>query len=138
MLLDYLMAWQLAAAVAVLFGGLLMYGNRRFISMPNSRWGAIAMAFFCALAYGYGAVVAFNCVFDEAPPRVYSVNVLNKHTSSGKTTTYYLEVGSWGPRTAPEDVTVTEATYDRTMPGDSVQVYQSPGRLGVPWFIVGE
>jgi hypothetical protein len=94
--------------------------------------------FFCALAYGYGAVVAYNCVFDTATPHVYPATVLNKHTSSGKTTTYYLEVGPWGPRVAAEDVTVTEETYDHIMPGDSVRIYQSPGRLGVPWFVVGE
>ncbi|RSK51162.1 hypothetical protein [Hymenobacter rigui] len=137
-LLDYSAAWQLAAAVAVLFGGVLAYGNRRFIKLPASRWGAVATVFFCALVYGYSAVVAINCVFDEATPRVYAANVISKHISSGKTTTYYLKVGAWGPRTAPEDVTVTEETYDQTMPGDSVRVYQFPGRLAMPWFTVSE
>ncbi|WP_426493213.1 hypothetical protein [Hymenobacter sp. 102] len=137
-LLGYSAAWQLAAGVALLFGGVLAYGNRRFIRLPASRWGAVATVFFCALVYGYSAVVAINCVFDEAAPRVHAANVLSKHSSSGKTTTYYLEVGAWGPRTAPEDVTVTEETYDQTMPGDSVRVYQFPGRLAIPWFTVSE
>jgi hypothetical protein len=137
-LLDYSATLQMVAAVAVLFGGVLAYGNRRFIQLPASRWGAVATVFFCALVYGYSAVVAINCVFDEATPRVYAANVVSKHSSSGKTTTYYLEVGAWGPRTAPEDVTVTEETYDQTIPGDSLRVYQFPGRLQMPWFTVSE
>ena len=62
--------------------------------------------------------------------------MLGRHFSSGKTTTYYLEAGAWGPRTIPEEVTVTEKLYEQTQPGDTVHAYLFPGQLGVPWFSI--
>lgn len=135
-LLTYAPVWPAAASVAVAFGALLAYGNWRFLSNPASRWGALFTLLFCSMVYGYAAPVAYNCAFDEAVPQVYRVPVVGKHVSSGKTTTYYLEAGAWGPRTASEDVTVTEALYDRTQPGDTVHAYLFPGRLGIPWFSI--
>ncbi|WP_139252107.1 hypothetical protein [Hymenobacter psychrotolerans] len=137
-LLEHTLVWPLAAAVAAVFGGLLAYGSWRFISNSASRWSALAMLLFCALAYGYAAPAAYNCAFDKAIPQVHQAAVHGKHSSSGKTTTYYLAVGPWGPRTTPEDVTVTKELYEQTQAGDTVHAYLFPGRLGIPWFSVEE
>ncbi|RSK35163.1 hypothetical protein [Hymenobacter metallilatus] len=135
-LLEVTPVWPWIAAIGGLFGGLLAYGSWRFIKDPNGRWGVVGMLTFCVLPYAYAAPVAYNCAFEEARPQVYRVPVRGKHYSSGKTTTYYLEVGAWGPRATPDDVTVTEEIYNQTMPGDSVRIHQFPGRLGIPWFTV--
>lgn len=137
-LLEYASVWPIVVGVVAGFGGPLAYGNWRFITNLTSRWGALVTIVFGALAYGYAAPVAYNCAFDESAPQIYPVSVLSKHSSSGKTTTYYLKAAAWGPRTEPEDVTVTEELYDRTQPGDTVHAYLFPGRLDIPWFSVAQ
>jgi hypothetical protein len=137
-ILNYELLWPTAAAVAVLFGTAVLIGSREFVLRGASRWSAgLAVVAYAAL-YGFSATAAYNCTFDEARPAVYQTKVLGKHYSSGKTTTYYLKVAPWGPRTEAEDVTVTEEYYDRIQPGVTTQIYLMPGKLQVPWFTVAE
>jgi hypothetical protein len=88
-------------------------------------------------AYGWGAAVMVNCLYDTASPAtLYEAEVLEKRSSGGKRTTYYLKLSAWGPRTEPEDVTVDRELYGETTPGDVMQVWMKPGLLQAPWYVV--
>lgn len=137
-ILNYDLLWPRAVTVAALFGLGLLVGSHDFVFQGPSRWSAgLAILAYAAL-YGFSATAAYNCAFDTGRPTAYEVKVLEKHYSSGKTTTYYLKVAPWGPRTEAEDVTVTEEYYAQTEPGTNVQIYLMPGNLQVPWFTVAE
>jgi hypothetical protein len=137
-ILNYELIWPTVVGVAVLFGMAILVGSREFVLRGASRWSAgLAVVAYAAL-YGFSATAAYNCAFDEERPAIYQTKVLSKHYSSGKTTTYYLKVAPWGPRTEAEDVTVTEDYYNRVQPGATTQIYLMPGKLQVPWFTVAE
>jgi hypothetical protein len=87
-------------------------------------------------AYCYSSCVVINCYYDRSTPQIHEAKVLGKRISSGKTTTYYLTLTAWGPRTEAEDVTVSEDQYEQIAVGSPVKVYQMKGLLDVPWFFV--
>ncbi|MBW8886486.1 MAG: hypothetical protein JF616_01910 [Fibrobacteres bacterium] len=89
-----------------------------------------------AAAYGYGATISYNCLEDHARAKKYRAEVEEKWASHGKTTTYYLKLSPWGPRSVPKDVTVSESAYAQAQRGDSVSVWLRNGALGIPWFTV--
>lgn len=140
--LSYAPVWPVAGAVA---GGLALllvavgrqslfeYGTRRRGS--GSEWTVLLI---CAALYGYGAVTTSNAAFDASAPTVYRPQVLDKHKTTGKSTTYYLLLIPWGARTVSQDVTVGRTFYEQHAAGDTVLVATRPGRLGIPWFEVAD
>ncbi len=88
-------------------------------------------------AYGYGALVTANCLFDQSEPQVFQARVLDKRTTSGRhSTSYHLDLSPWGQREEADDVTVSKQVFDRAYVGGDVNVYLMEGRFGIPWFEV--
>ncbi|HKD54923.1 MAG TPA: hypothetical protein VKB72_11985 [Steroidobacteraceae bacterium] len=129
--------WQLALTYAVLATFIVFLAAVR--SDPTL-WErrSVAIALFCIMgAYGYGAVALGNSQLDGAAGQNYRVQVLAMHYSRGsRSTTYYLTLAPWGPRTSPEDVSVTRAVYADTRSGGQVCIHQGPGALGIGWYVV--
>ncbi len=88
------------------------------------------------LCYSYGTYVTSNCLFDKSEPEIFKSEVTDKEISSGKSTTYYLTLKPWGPRTETERVSVTKDEYEVTAKGDTVDIYLRQGLLKTPWFYV--
>ena len=95
--------------------------------------GGLSLLFF---AYSYGVVIHYNCHYDESEAELYTAKVLNKRVSSGKLTTYYLELTSWGPQPEIDEVSVVNDLFNRIEVGDQVTVYLQKGKLEIPWFFV--
>ncbi|WP_400193444.1 hypothetical protein [Hymenobacter sp. B81] len=137
-LVSYGPLWRWVGAATVFFAALLALGTRSFLQRPGSRLSQAFAIALCAFAYSFGAVSTYNSTFDEAPAAAYPVKVLDKHTSSGNTTTYYLKVSPWGPFRQPEDVAVTKNYYAQSSIGATATMLLRPGRLGIPWYTVAE
>lgn len=90
---------------------------------------------FCCL-YGYGIIVTVNGLLDSSAPVVYQVQVLDKEKCEGKTTSCYLIVSPWGPRTSKNKVEVFKSVYKRTAIGETVTIYVRRGALKIPFYIV--
>jgi hypothetical protein len=88
------------------------------------------------VGYTFGAIITVNGHFDHSEPETFHAKILDKHISSGKTTTYYLTLSSWGPFEENTDVTVTSDQYESFYPGNEVIVYQHPGVFRIPWYYV--
>lgn len=86
--------------------------------------------------YAYGFLVTTNVIFDNSYPVNYQANVIDKHISSGKSTTYYLKLDPWGPQTEIEDVSVSKQIYKTTEIGDSVMVYFNNGLYEIPYYLI--
>jgi len=129
--------WQLALVYAALTTLIIWWAALRCDPTLRARRSA-AMILFCIMgAYGYGAVALGNSQLDTSAGQNYRVQVLAMHYTRGsKSTSYYLTLAPWGPRTRPEDVSVARALYSVTRPGGAVCVHQGPGSLGIGWYVV--
>lgn len=85
------------------------------------------------LAYGFGSVTLTNAIADSSQPVVYPTVITNKRISSGKSTTYYLELKKWGDQTGDEEITVSRSEYESFDVGDKVNVHLRPGIWKMPW-----
>lgn len=126
---------------ALIYGALaaVVMGWAALMSDPTLRARrAAALALFAlSCTYGYGAVVLGNFELDRAPDTEYRVAVLARHVSRGsRSTTYYLTLAPWGPRTEPKDVSVSWTLYNRTPSGGTVCVHQGPGALDISWYVI--
>jgi hypothetical protein len=133
-LLAYAPLWIWVAGIVGALALALVGGSWHFVRRNDGRLGLLFSVLFIAVMYGFGAAISYNCAFDESLATRYKTQVINKHCSSGKTTTYYLEVKPWGPRTEAADIIVDRNFYQRKSPGDPISVYLKAGQLQVPWF----
>jgi len=58
--------------------------------------------------------------------------------SSGKSTTYYLELTPWGQQKDIEEVSVSKALYNKLEQNDKVNIYYMKGQFDIPWFELKE
>ncbi len=120
------------------FAGLaVMFAAWKVKDQPGvtNPWTVLIVLSLCAAAYGYGAVAVADIHFDSGPGAILRVPVLGKHAyHSRRSTTHYLELPAWGPRTGPNSVEVSSSTYAALNPGDTVCITLHPGALSLPWF----
>lgn len=88
--------------------------------------------------YAYGFLISTNVIFDNSKPSTHKAKVLDKHINSGKSTTYYLKLDSWGPQTEIKDVAVSKQIYKTKEIGDSAIVYFNSGLYKIPYFLIME
>jgi hypothetical protein len=98
--------------------------------MKGAAW--ILAAFF--LRYGFGITIEANALLDHSPGVTYSVVVEGQHINSGKTTSYYLDLAPWGPKSGANELQVSKRTYQAIQRGDIANVELRQGALGVNWY----
>jgi hypothetical protein len=135
-LYEFKNLWLPGSIVAVLFLIGLIIGSSEFDFQKSTGWILMVSLLLPLMAYGLGAAIFFNCYYDRSNPKVYSVAVVDKRVSSGKSSTYYLKVTPWGPELENNELTVSSELYDRVSPRDSVYIYLRPGNLNAPWYII--
>ena len=106
------------------------------INLTANKTGVIITLIGLTACYAYGATVFINGYYDNSKAQVFSVQVKDKHISSGKHTTYYLTVEQWGRYNNDEDLSVSKKLYQSINVSDTVHVYLQQGKLNVPWFYV--
>jgi hypothetical protein len=104
-------------------------------AIQQRRWPILAM-FVLALMYACGITAHADVLLDRSTPRVFHTEVLSKHVSEGRSTTWELHLGPWGPQAQPSDVTVRSSFYSSVQPGQTVCVNLFPGALKIAWFEV--
>lgn len=100
----------------------------------NSQAGVVIGVLFVSLPYSFGLAVVANSMADNAKPASYIVPVVGKHTTNGKSTTYYLDLAPWGPLEAQNEISVSSNIYTNTEEGDAVCLTLHPGRLHAAWY----
>jgi hypothetical protein len=101
-------------------------------------WGAMIGMLFLASAYGYGLAAAADTVTDRSTPATYTARVESKHESHGRSTSYYLDLGAWGPMQGTNSLSVSDSNYENTSIGDQVCLELHPGVLHVQWYTMVE
>lgn len=130
---DHSKIWIPAILIAlVIFTLLLSCSNQLRFTQAREKILAITLSIFLS-GYGYAVVVMSNCYFDKSQSKTFRVNVTGKRAATGETTTYYLNLGPWGPRTAVEEEWVRKDLYDQINVKDSVTIYFHEGLFRIPW-----
>jgi len=129
--------WPLGPAVFAAAAVLITAWKLKDLPGLASPWMMLGFVTFCAGLYGYGAVAIADIQFDTSPGAVIQVQVLGKHSYSGKSRTYYLDLPPWGARTQPGAVQVSWSTYQALNVGDNACVLMHPGTLTLPWYTIG-
>ncbi len=119
---------------AGLVGGLFCAGIYSAARKNPQFWGAMISMLFIAGAYGYGLAAAADTVADRSTPASYTATVEGKHESHGRSTTYYLDLGPWGPMQGANSLSVSSSTYDTSSTGEQVCLELHPGVLHVQWY----
>jgi hypothetical protein len=130
--LDIARALIYAAVAAALLTWAALMSDSAARERPWSAWPLLLLGG----AWGYGAVVLGDRLLDSAPGENFRVAVLAHHVSRGRNTSYHLQLDRWGPRSEPDDVTVSRDRYEQSPPGSTVCVHRGPGALGISWFDV--
>jgi hypothetical protein len=85
-------------------------------------------------SYGYGLVTSADTLPDHAKPQRYSASIVGKHTSSGRSTTYYLDLAPWGPLPDENRLSVSRRLYDAATVGELTCLELHQGYLHAPWY----
>ena len=118
--------------LGALLGVAIFWGAAR----KNPRTAPTLFA-LCVLSglYGWGLAAGVDMAGDPVAPRVYEVQVVGGHVSRGRSTSYYLKLGPWGPfPTSYSQMQVSRGEYERMRAGGVVCVELHSGALRVAWF----
>lgn len=127
--------WErLLFAAAVLGAGLVVAvaaGDRK----ARKPWVLLLLAPL-VFAYPWGGLSLANALLDRGVPQMFRVPVRGKHVTTGKHTSWDVELDPWGPVTERKRVDVGRGLYRSVEIGDRVCVALRPGALGARWFVV--
>lgn len=137
-ILEYSNFWLPTLAVT-LMTSLIMLSTTTELKFKKAAdyFTAISLVGFVFI-YTYGGIINYNCIYDNSEPEVYSSEVLNMRISSGKSSSYYIELKPWGPISETEDISISKGLYERLEVGESVNIYLMNGKMNIPWFTITE
>jgi hypothetical protein len=100
----------------------------------SSPFGAVMALLVLGGFYSYGLIVTADSLADNSKTSTYTVPISGKHTSSGRSTTYYLELPPWGPIERGNRISVNRKLYNQFSAGDTICLALHEGRLHTPWY----
>jgi hypothetical protein len=116
--------------VCALYLAALMSAARRGASRPGT-W--IALLFFAGM-YSFGVGVAMDALGDRGQAETYAAQVVGKHVSHGRSTSYSLILSAWGPFESTNRMNVNASTYGSVDIGGRICLSLHPGNLHIPWY----
>jgi hypothetical protein len=135
-IVEYKNLWTIVSITTVILVFLLLISTKELKFSKLVDYVTTLTLTVIVFCYTFGTYVVSNCLFDKSKPVIFNSEVTDKEISSGKSTTYYLILKPWGPRTETEKVSVTKDQYEAADNGDTVDIYLRQGLLKTPWFYV--
>jgi hypothetical protein len=135
---DYSKVWTPSLLITLTYIVVLIIGNKEFKFNKAIDFLIIVIFSILLFGYSYGTIVTLNCMYDKSKPETFNTVILSKRISSGKTTTYYLELTPWGQQKQIDEVTVSKDLYNKLDKNDKVTVYFMKGQFDIPWLEVTE
>jgi hypothetical protein len=96
--------------------------------------GFVVVVLMYAVFYSYGLVEAGDTLFDHVKTANYTTMVIGRHAVHGRSTTYYLDLGPWGPFDGENKFRVPLSQYRAANTGDAVCLELHPGSLHAAWY----
>ncbi len=133
---DYSNIWTPSVIIGVVMITIVVFGTKEFKFQKAKDYFSVLSLTIFFFGFGYGSIVTLNCMYDESIPQTFQSQVIEKRISSGKRTTYYLELSAWGTQTESDDVSVSEELYESLELDDNVNIYLKKGLFEIPWFMI--
>lgn len=133
---DYSNVWLKAVIVTVAFLFILLINQKEIMFKKKQDFLTVSSMAMFLFAYGFGAIIYLNCNLDKSEPQHYTATILDKRISTGKHTSYYLELTIWGQQREIDEVSVSKGLYNRVKVDNEINIYIRNGKLEIPWFIV--
>lgn len=134
----HLLEWKRPLLLGLLVAGVLTFAAwDADVSVRRQPWSALIL-FLISLAYGYGATMETNAMFDRSRTQWYQPMIVSKHISKGSRggSSYHLVLEPWGPEASQSNISVSQRFYDAKQPGEFVCVGLGNGALNMPWYFV--
>lgn len=135
-LFAYTPIWSYVFGLSGLLMWLLLFMRENLGKMIKEFYVSLLSILLFFLVYSFGTLMILNCYFDETKPEVYTAPILEKRISKGKSTSYYLRLGKWGPQKEEEEVSVNSEKYNSVEVGEKVVIEFRKGLLDIPWIVV--
>jgi len=130
--LDFQRAISTAAIVTVV----LLVVIFTLVQELRGRWHSrLLVAGFFAL-YAWDVVIIGNARMDQGAAELFEVEIVDKHASTGRNSTYELTLEPWGRRTETNTVTISRNLYYALEVGEKACIGVWPGALQIKWFTV--
>ncbi len=94
------------------------------------------MLFFNIALYFFTFTYGVNCLFDNSEPIIYKVKVFDKHITSGKTNTYYLDLVPWGNFKKINKIEVKKSLYNNAEADTIIKISYRKGLFKMPWYYI--
>ena len=133
---DYSNVWGNAILITLCLLILLLLKQKEITFKKKPDYFTVVSIALFLFVYSFGTVIFFNCYYDHSKAQYFTAKVLNKRISSGKSTTRYVELSTWGQQKEVDEVSVGKKLYNSIEVGSIVKIYFRNGKLGIPWFIV--
>jgi len=127
-------AWSLLAGGTMAASIICIGACRQAIATARKKTVTYIVVFVMAAAYSYSLLIFSNCYYDKSSPTIFHVAVTGKRISSGKSTSYYVSLSSWGQYSDGNEVSVSQSFYKNVREQDSLSVYLKYGKWGIPWY----
>lgn len=88
------------------------------------------------MLYSFGTVASLNVHLDKSSPVWYTVKVLDKRQTTGKSSTSYLKLTPWGPREEAKEVSITHQLYEKVEIDEELKIRYQKGWLGIGYYDV--
>lgn len=135
---DYSNVWLKTITITLTFLLLLLIKQKEITFKKKLDFLTVSSLALFLFAYGFGTVIHINCFYDNSDSKNFTAKVLGKRISSGKSTSHYLELSTWGQQDEIDEVKVGKGLYNRIEIGEEVNIYFRNGKLEIPWFIVSD
>jgi hypothetical protein len=126
--------WPWAVLPAVLLAAATLAVSRN----ENDPYGwRVVGAVIFACCYGASSALLADVMLDTSPSTNFATTVVGHSVTHGKSTRYYLDLAAWGPRSAGEHLSVSQAAFEARPVGASVCMHLHAGALKLPWAAMG-
>ena len=133
---DYNNALLLTSIIATVLLVIIFVRNQEYDFKKGKDYLAASTILMVELCYSYGTVVTLNCYYDKSDSKLYKATVANKRISTGKDTSYYIELTKWGTQGSNGEESVDEEFYTQLEIGDEVTIYFQNGWFDIPWYFI--
>lgn len=135
---SYTKIWLPALLLTALYLIMIIYRNTEFNFSKIKKYTTLFGLAIILFGSSYGTIISLNCMNDTKEPEVFSTPVLHKRISSGKSTSYYIELPPWGPQKERAEISVSKKLYQQLNDTDTVTIRLFEGRFNIPWFVIAK
>ena len=128
--------WPYAVPLALSFAYVLYKKGWNDLVKPMK--GQALFIIVTACIYAPSAIININCIFDASAAHSYYTKVLKKYITTGKggRKHHTFRIASWQPGYHEKNVEISRSLYDARETGQTVEVFERNGLLGIHWFTV--